>query len=174
MLLYALEADDANPTGVIMNWSPLYLSTHVLKILDKLIEALKREHVSNYFFKKANLLANPGHLAEEDYALDARKVLQYLIKLFDESLVSFKSNAEFSKMISLVNTETALLMKWKKIIDGLLPPPSTRGRRMCLAFSSNGADIASAQYTCRQLEYVGLLLKNMVNVKENIWQVRVK
>lgn len=171
MLLRELESDNSNPTTVIINWSPIYVSTHVLKILDRLIKALSQEHVSNYFFKKANLLANPGHLSEEDYVIEARKIQQYLVRLYDESLMSFKGNVEYLKMMTLANTETTLLMKWKEIIDGLSPPQSTRGRRMCLAFSTNSADAAFAQYTCRQLEYVGLLLKTMVNVKENIWQV---
>lgn len=171
MLLYELEMDTSNPTTAIINWSPLYISTHVVEILDRLVVLLQREQVSNYFFKKANLLANPGHLCEEDYLIEARKVQQYLLRLFDESLMSFKGNIEYAKMMTLINTEITLLTKWKEIVDGLSPPQSTRGRRMCLAFAANNVDAAFAQYTCRQLEYVGFLLKNMVNVRENIWQV---
>ncbi|GJQ73347.1 hypothetical protein Trydic_g13716 [Trypoxylus dichotomus] len=170
VLFYELESDSSNPTTVIVNWSPLYISTYVLKILDRLVGSLPRERIPNYFFKKANLLANPGHLCEEDYTMEARRIQQYLLRLFDESLMSFKGNPEHLKLFNLVNTETMLLVKWKEIVDGLIPPQSTRGRRMCLAFSINSADAAFTRYTCRQLGYVGFLLKNMVNVKENIWQ----
>ncbi|KAG5895213.1 hypothetical protein JTB14_035385 [Gonioctena quinquepunctata] len=64
-----------------------------------------------------------------------------------------------------------LLYKWRDLVEGLLPPPGTRGRRFCFAGSKNKQDIAHTQYTYRQLEYVGLLLNKMLNVRQNILQV---
>lgn len=64
-----------------------------------------------------------------------------------------------------------LLFKWKDLIDGLLPPISTRGSRFCFAGCNNNRDVAHTQYTLRQLEYVGLLLNKMLKVKQNILHV---
>lgn len=59
------------------------------------------------------------------------------------------------------------------MVDGLLPPPGTRGRRFCFAGSRNRQEIAHTQYTLRQLEYIGLLLQKMLIVKQNILQVLI-
>ena len=132
---------------------------------------LQNQGRSNYFFSKSNLLANPGHFCEDDYFIEADKIHQHLVRYFDESLMSTKGNSEFSKMMSNIHTEMLLLLKWRDVVDGLMPPSSTRGRRICFAFSSNGSDTASTQYTYRQLQYIGCLLKNLLAVKESIWQV---
>lgn len=70
-------------------------------------------------------------------------------------------------------SEMTLLYKWKDLIEGLLPPSGTRGRRFCFAGSKNKQDVAHTQYTCRQLEYIGLLLKKMLNIKQHILQVNL-
>lgn len=69
-------------------WSPLYLSTHILRQLDKMIPKLKTEKLNNYFFRKANLLVNPGHLTDDDFAAEALNVKSVILKCFDESLMS--------------------------------------------------------------------------------------
>ncbi|KAJ3645638.1 hypothetical protein Zmor_023279 [Zophobas morio] len=168
MVLNRLEGYSTNPSNDILDWSPMYLSTHVLKILDKTMEVLHAQKLCNYFFKKSNLLVNPGHLCEDDYIIEANNVKSYIIRLFDESLMSTKGNQEFNKMMISQESETLLLHKWRDLIDNLQPPSSTRGRRFCFAGSKNKQEVAHTEYTVRQLEYIGLLLQNLLEVKQLI------
>ncbi|VEN52709.1 unnamed protein product [Callosobruchus maculatus] len=168
LLLEELEEGSKTPVTDMINWSPMYLSTHVLNLLDKIIPKLTSERHSNYFFKKANLLVNPGHLSDDDFTAEAHNVKVVLVRLFDESLMSSKMDEEFHNMILAQESEMSLLHKWRDLIEGLLPPPGTRGRRFCFAGSKNRQDVAHTQYTMRQLEYIGLLLKKMLSVKQSI------
>lgn len=172
MLLRRLEENSTSPTDDLLDWSPMFLSTHVLKILDKTIEILREQNYSNYFFKKSNLLVNPGHLCEDDYIIEANNVKSYIIRLFDEALMSTRGNPDFNKIIMTQESETLLLYKWKDLIDNLLPPMGTRGRRFCFAGSKNRQEVAHTEYTGRQLEYIGLVLQNLLNVKQAILTVK--
>ncbi|XP_044252491.1 uncharacterized protein LOC123003653 [Tribolium madens] len=167
MLFRRLEEASTTPSDDLLEWSPMYLSTHVLKILDKTIEILREQNYANYFFKKSNLLVNPGHLCEDDYIIEANNVKSYIIRLFDEALMSTRNDQEFNKVITAQESETLLLYKWKDFIDSLLPPSGTRARRFCFA-GSNSREVAHTEYTGRQLEYIGLLLQNLLNVKQAI------
>ncbi|RZC36928.1 uncharacterized protein BDFB_006066 [Asbolus verrucosus] len=168
MLLKRLEEQSTTPSNDLLDWSPMYLSTHVLKILDKTIEILHHQNLPNYFFKKSNLLVNPGHLCEDDYVIEANNVKLYIIRLFDEALMSTRGNQEFHKIIASQESETILLHKWKDLIENLLPPAGTRGRRFCFAGSKNKQEVAHTEYTVRQMEYIGLLLQNLLDVKQVI------
>ncbi|XP_008197316.2 uncharacterized protein LOC103314106 [Tribolium castaneum] len=167
MLLKRLEETSTTPSDDLLDWSPMYLSTHVLKILDKTIEILREQNYANYFFKKSNLLVNPGHLCEDDYVIEANNVKSYIIRLFDEALMSTRDDQGFSKVIMAQESETLLLYKWKDLIDSLLPPSGTRARRFCFR-GSKSYEVAYTEYTGRQLEYIGLLLHNLLNVKQAI------
>ncbi|KAG5895211.1 hypothetical protein JTB14_035383 [Gonioctena quinquepunctata] len=90
LLLDELEETSVNPISDMIVWSPLYLSTHVLRLLDKLIPKLLAETQANYFFKKSNLLVNPGHFSDDDFAIEANNVKSMMMRLFDESLMSTK------------------------------------------------------------------------------------
>ncbi|XP_018566173.1 uncharacterized protein LOC108907125 isoform X2 [Anoplophora glabripennis] len=171
VLFEELEENSKSPISDMINWSPMYLSTHVLKLLDKIIARLLEERQPNYFFKKSNLLVNPGHLSEEDFRIEAGYIKGAMLRCFDESLMSTKGNEDFNKSIMAHESELALLYKWKDVVDGLLPPPGTRGRRFCFAGSKNRLEIAHTQYTLRQLEYIGLLLQKMLIVKQHVVQV---
>ncbi|CAH1179990.1 unnamed protein product [Phaedon cochleariae] len=171
LLLDDLEENSNNPIADMIKWSPLYLSTHVLQLLDKMIPKLQDEKLSNYFFKKANLLVNPGHLSDDDFTIEATNVRNILVRLFDESIMSISGNEGFETLLSAQNSEMMLLYKWRELVEGLLPPPGTRGRRFCFAGAKNKQDIAHTQYTFRQLEYIGLVLNKMLNVKQHILQV---
>lgn len=81
----------------MINWSPLYLSTLVLRQLDKLIPKLKVEKLSNYFFKNSNLLVNPGHLTDDDFVAEAINIKSVLLRYFDESLMSTYGKRNKSK-----------------------------------------------------------------------------
>lgn len=168
-LLHAMEKDTSEPNALLLNWSPLYLSTLVLKILDRMILSLKDQKQPNYFFTNANLFVNPGHLCEDDFMQEAEKIQTYLLRLFDESLMSTKRNPGFKEMAVAQDTETLLLCKWKDVVNGLLPP-STARRRFCL-MRSKSRSCSSSQYSSRQMEYIGLLLKNVLTVKQSILQV---
>lgn len=170
-LFQELEKDLAAPPTILLNWSPLYLSTIVLRILDRLILSLRDQRQPNYFFSNVNLMVNPGHLCEDDFMAESEKVQTYLLRLFDESLMSTKRNESFKEMMVAQDTEMLLLCKWKSIVNGLLPPSAIRARRFCFLRSAS-RNQASELYTTRQLEYIGLLLKNMLLVKQNILQVR--
>lgn len=99
----------------MINWSPLYLSTHLLRQFDKMIPRLKVEKLSNYFFKNSNLLINPGHLTDDDFAAEAMNIKSVLLRYFDESLMStygknkklhYKSRVEmFAFMHIYINLE---------------------------------------------------------------------
>lgn len=170
-LLHELEKDQDPPTAVLINWSPLYLSTIVLRILDKLILQLKDQRQPNYFFPNANLLLNPGHLCEEDFMIEAEKIQTYLLRLFDESLMSTKGNKGFNEMMIAQNTEMLLLNKWKEIVKGLLPPQSSKPKRLCFKRAAARLEAACAQYTRTQHEYIGLVLQNMLEAKQKRQQI---
>ncbi|XP_025836461.1 uncharacterized protein LOC108742227 isoform X2 [Agrilus planipennis] len=170
-VFFELEKDSFSPMEILMNWSPRFLSTIVLQVLDDLIVCLRSQFLSNYFFKSANLLANPGHLCEEDYNLEANRIKACMLRMFDESLTSLKTDKEFKKFLNSQNTEMALMLKWRNLVDGLMPPDiATRGRRMCFNGSKHGRDVAYSLYTNRQLESVGIVLKSILLVKEKLLQ----
>lgn len=172
LLLYHMEQDCSTPTQLILNWSPRYISYHVLRILDSVIKSLRMQMQPNYFFLSANLLVNPGHLCEDDFVLEASKVQAHVLRMFDESLTSLKGNQEFGRFLSMQATEMALLYRWKDLLKNLTPPPSTRGRRFCFAASKAKKEVVYTQYTSRQLDYIGILLNNMLSVKQMILKVR--
>lgn len=170
-VFHELEKDFSTPPTVLLNWSPLYLSTIVLRILDRLILSLRDQKQANYFFASVNLMVNPGHLCEDDFMAESERVQTYLLRLFDESLMSTKQNESFKEMMLAQDTEMLLLCKWKEIVNGLLPHSATKARRFLFFRAVCRNEAACEQYTTRQLEYIGLLLKNMLAVKQNILQV---
>ncbi|KAJ8923096.1 hypothetical protein NQ315_001649, partial [Exocentrus adspersus] len=155
VLLEELEEGSSNPVSDMINWSPIGWFLKGNRII---------------FFKKSNLLLNPGHLSDDDFRIEASNVKGVMLRFFDESLMSTKANEEFGKLVLAQETEMALLYKWKDLVDGLLPPPGTRGRRFCFAGSKNRTEVAHTQYTLRQLEYIGLLLHKMLIVKQHVLQ----
>ncbi|CAH0563543.1 unnamed protein product [Brassicogethes aeneus] len=170
LLLEELEENSVNHGSDVIYWSPLYLSTIVLQLMDRIIRRLYTEQQPNYFFKKSNLFINPGHLSDEDFIIEANNVKNYLGRLFDKSLMSTKDNEAFQRMSLSQQSEAMLLTRWRDIVQGLLPPSGTRGRRFCFAGSKNRQDVVHTQYTNRQLEYIGLLLKNMLLVHQKLLQ----
>ncbi|KAJ8986180.1 hypothetical protein NQ317_005654 [Molorchus minor] len=163
LVLEKLEENSKSPVVDMIKWSPIYLSTHILQILDKVIPRLHSEKQSNYFFKKSNLFVNPGHLSDDDFTMEANNVKAIMIRLFDESIMSTKDNGEFNRGIIAQESELILLHKWKDMVDSLLPLTGTRGRRFCFAGSRNRQHITHTQYSIYQLEYIGMLLNKMLN-----------
>lgn len=174
VLFHELEKDYSMPSIIIFNWSPIYMSSQILRILDGLISYLSEQKLPNYFFTKSNMLANPGYLCEEDYAVEAHKIKTYMIKLFDESLMSLKNNLQFQNMLSSQKAEILLLQKWNELQKSLLPYNRQRNRirrRLYFCKKRYSNHVIDVNYSNRQLEYVGYLLKNMVLVKEKVLQV---
>lgn len=101
VLLDELEHNSREPITDMVNWSPLYLSTHVLRQLDKIIPKLKTEKLSNYFFKNSNLLVNPGHLTDDDFAAEAINVKSLLLRYFDESLMSTIGKKQYKSFVQI-------------------------------------------------------------------------
>lgn len=163
-LLYELEKDFTNPTRLILNWSPRMLSTHILKILDHMVHALKIQRFPNYFYSGANLLVNPGHLCEDDYIYESRRVATLLVQFYHLSL-AHNNTQEYERYILSQELELLLLHKWKELIDSLLPPTSTRGRRFC--FAGSRTSVAYTQYTARQIEFLALLFQAALAVHNN-------
>ncbi|XP_076276024.1 uncharacterized protein LOC143206972 isoform X2 [Rhynchophorus ferrugineus] len=168
ILLEDLEENSTTPFIDMLYWSPMYLSTIVLRLLDKTILRLQSEIQSNYFFKNANLLVNPGHLCDDDFNIEAGNVKNYMVRLFDESLVADKDNEDLISLLVSQETEVKLLYRWKSLVDGLLPPPGTRSKRLFFAGSRNRREIAHTQYTARQLEYIGMVLQSMLKVQQRV------
>lgn len=167
-LFYELENDFSSPMRTLLNWSPLYFSTYILKILDSFIFSLSAQELQSYFFPKMNLLVNPGYLGEEDYAVEAHKIKMFLIKQFDESLMSTENNNAFRTMLHNQEAEMMLLMKWNEIQKGLLPRCTRKRRKICFVKKKMRKNFLWSQYTGRQLEYISLLLKNMLLMKQNV------
>lgn len=69
--------------------------------------------------------------------------------------------------------DVALVEKWGDVIQSVLPPAATRSRRFSFAVSKNRQEVAYTQYTKKQLEYIGLLLKHMLTVKKLTMQVKI-
>ncbi|KAL1494511.1 hypothetical protein ABEB36_010097 [Hypothenemus hampei] len=171
LLMEELEETSTTPFNDMVGWSPTYLSTLVLKLLDKAIIRLTSEFQPNYFFKKANLLINPGHLCDDDFIIEANNIKSYMVRLFDESLMSNRGNTDFSTMLISQESELTLLYKWQNLVESALPPVTTRGRRLCF-HTKNRLDIAHTQYTTRQLEYIGMVLHAMLKVRQLVLQPR--
>lgn len=89
ILFQELEKKSTNTMTDALNWSSMYLSKIVLTSLDQLIHNLKQQNLPNYFFRKSNLLVNPGHLSEDDYIIEANNVKMFILRLYDESLQNF-------------------------------------------------------------------------------------
>lgn len=53
-----LEVNSSTPSKLMVNWLPEMLSYHVLKILDKIILALRKGFQRSYIFPKQNIFIN--------------------------------------------------------------------------------------------------------------------
>nr|XP_022917087.1 uncharacterized protein LOC111426687 isoform X2 [Onthophagus taurus]XP_022917088.1 uncharacterized protein LOC111426687 isoform X2 [Onthophagus taurus] len=166
MVFYELENDDSYPTMSIVRWGPVFLSTIVLRVLDKLIKLIRSGFCPNYFFGRCNLIFNPGHLSDEDYFMESCKIQEYLTRLFDESLKLF-NNSDYLRMIESIRIEMVLIDKWRGVIRKMSPPKSTRARRFLTNFKRSSI---FAQYTQKQMEYIGMVLKNVLEVKKKLWR----
>lgn len=82
LLWFSLERDE--------DWAPETLSSHVLRLLDTLVTALRSQRHRSYFFPRCNVMlhaasAGRNH-SEEDYLADAEVLETFIRHLYQESL----------------------------------------------------------------------------------------
>lgn len=165
-----MEEDDSNPIQLIQNWSLHTTSKHIIHLLQNLIVSLRQQNQPCYFFPNRNLFTNPGNILQEDYQLVANQVQNYIAELQELSSCTIE-DTEYGKMKKYEEADAALIEKWGDVINGLIPPQATRSIRFSFAVSKSKQEIAHTQYTNKQLDYIGLLLKNMLLVKKLVMQV---
>ncbi|XP_014294082.1 uncharacterized protein [Halyomorpha halys] len=163
LLWYRLEESTS-----LEEWSHEMLSTHVLVIADRLISALRTQRQPSYFFPWFNVMLNsPGggtlHYTEEDYSHDAELLTYTLIRLGEITAPDLLPEEREPRR----RMEAALVSKWESLLVSLAPPPATRGVRFSFyPLSSAGySTVAASQYSVRQLNYIGLLLRSMLVVR---------
>lgn len=135
-----------------------------------LVVSLRTQRHRSYFFPWFNVMLNsPGggtqHYTEEDYSHDADLIEGFLRRLHSVSsspaLLSVPvDNDCYRKM------ESFLINKWSDVLNDLMPPATTRSRRFSFVDTSTNSNTAGAsQYSNRQIEYIGQLLRGMLFVK---------
>ncbi|XP_045478436.1 uncharacterized protein LOC123683435 isoform X2 [Harmonia axyridis] len=167
-LFEELESNSIQPLKDAVNWSSMHLSRIVLIIMDKLIFNLTQQRLSNYFFKQANLMVNPGHLSEDDYIIEANNVKMFIYKLFDESLQNLSSDDQYRTMTKTQENEINLLIKWAELIEGMLPHLKPKNNGFCLMKSRKMKNYEQLHYSRYQLEYISLVLWSILNVRKKI------
>ncbi|CAH1396364.1 unnamed protein product [Nezara viridula] len=113
------------------------------------------------------MLNSPGggtlHYTEEDYSHDAELLTYTLIRLGEITAPDLVPEEREPRR----RMEAALVSKWESLLVSLAPPPATRGVRFSFyPLSSAGySTVAASQYSVRQLNYIGLLLRSMLVVR---------
>ncbi|KAK9885290.1 hypothetical protein WA026_010784 [Henosepilachna vigintioctopunctata] len=167
VLLEALEKFSSTPLNDLIEWSPMFLSSLVLRILDQLISSLIQQMLPNYFFRNSNLMVTPGHLSEDDFFIEANNIKVYLLRLYDESLKPLTDDKYFINMMQTQESEIILLCKWRDFIQAMLPKVTQRNRKYWFLKPQNQEIVIYSQYTDMQLDYISLLLKHVLLVKQN-------
>lgn len=165
ILWFRLEEDKDTVMETLKEWDHEQLALHILMVLDTLIASLRTQRYRSYFFPWFNVMLNsPGggtlHYTEEDYTHDAQLLESFLFRLnqMTPHLPSSSSHDHdcWRKM------ESKLIHKWSDVLNDLSPPTATRSRR--LSGNSYSTAVAS-QYSNRQLEYIGHILRGMLQVR---------
>ncbi|XP_015591289.1 uncharacterized protein LOC107265900 isoform X2 [Cephus cinctus] len=144
---WSLERAGPDP---LRSWAPNTLSRHVLLVLDELVTALKCQNLRCYFYPRCNVMlqcTKGDTLHDEDsYISDSRVLESYLSILHQHSL-----NMSPSVPKPIDTLENELISRWKRTISSL--PRGTMGTH--------------CGYTVRQLEYLGLVVKEVLGWKEH-------
>ncbi|XP_075237677.1 uncharacterized protein LOC142333936 [Lycorma delicatula] len=170
LVWFVLEENSGSVIETLRLWDHVMLSSHVLKVLDMLVVSLRTQRHRSYFFPWFNIMLNsPGggtqHYTEEDYSHDADLIEGFLRRLHSvsssPSLLSVPADNDcYRKM------ESMLIDKWSDVLTDLIPPATTRSRRFSFIDTAGSSNTAGASnYSNRQLEYIGLLLRGMLCVK---------
>ncbi|CAG5108824.1 Protein of unknown function [Cotesia congregata] len=147
---WSLERAGPDP---LRSWSPDSLSRHVLLALDELVTALRCQSLRCYFHPRCNVMlqcAKGGILHHEDsYVSDARLLELYLLTLHQYSLNLTSVDPRPSDIL-----ESELIVRWRQVMASL--PRGTMGGHY--------------GYSTRQLMYLGIVIKQVLKVKELVMQ----
>ncbi|XP_031844381.1 uncharacterized protein LOC116432130 isoform X2 [Nomia melanderi] len=134
-------------------WAPDTLSRHVLLVLDELVTALKCQNLRCYFLPRCNVMlqcARGGIVYHEDlYASDCRLLESYLESLHHRSLSMAQ---DVPRPLDVLENE--LIVRWREIVFSL----------------PRGTADADYGYSHRQLEYLGLILEQVLRAKDSVAQ----
>ncbi|XP_068082185.1 uncharacterized protein [Anabrus simplex] len=163
--------------ATLLAWAPDMLSTHVIRLLDMLVTALRTQRHRSYFFPWCNVMLHAAfgglHHTEEDYLADADSLDGFLRSLHQESSIDAlpsDNDVDSERYLLSERLEVALLTKWKDVLTDLAPPATTRSRRLSFSASPNSTmantTAAAAHYTPRQLDYISNLFREMLKVRQ--------
>ncbi|XP_023290093.1 uncharacterized protein LOC105700754 [Orussus abietinus] len=143
---WALERAGPDPLG---NWAPETLSRHVLLVLDETVTALRCQSLRCYFYPRSNVMlqcARGGILHHEDsYMSDSRLLEQYLQALHRQALDLKTTEPRPADLL-----ENELIDRWRRVVTSL--PRGTMGGHY--------------GYSSRQLEYLGLVVQEVLRANE--------
>ncbi|XP_058794582.1 uncharacterized protein LOC131666180 isoform X2 [Phymastichus coffea] len=141
----------------LRSWSSESLAQHVLLSLDELLRALRCQNLRCYFQPRCNLMlqcARGGTSVHEDaYARDARLLEAYLSALHAYSLEWLHYPAQRGLAAGEL-LERELVSRWRQVMASL-PRGSMSGHY---------------GYGPRQLQYLGLLVKEVLRAKDTLQQ----
>ncbi|KAJ8675297.1 hypothetical protein QAD02_011083 [Eretmocerus hayati] len=157
ILWWSLERTGPDP---LKSWAPDTLSQHVLLALDELLRALKCQNLRCYFQPRCNLMLQcvrggvPHH--DDAYTADARLVESYLSALHDYSSEWLREPSPLvpRNLSSSELLDAELISRWREVLASL--PRGTMSNH-------NG-------YGQRQLQYLGLVVKEVLQAKESLNQ----
>nr|XP_033330261.1 uncharacterized protein LOC117222598 isoform X2 [Megalopta genalis] len=143
---WSLERAGPDP---LTSWAPDTLARHVLLALDEIVTALKCQNLRCYFLPRCNAMlqcARGGIVHHEDfYASDCRLLETYLGTLHHRSLSPGQAVPR-----PLEAMETELIVRWRDIVFSL----------------PRGTPDADYGYSSRQLEYLGLILEQVLQARD--------
>lgn len=132
LLWFQLERTDCGPTAVLQSWTADTLALHVLRVLDQLIIALRTQRFRSYFFPWCNVMLHSTsggqHHPEEDYLSDVEILEGFITWLHEESATAAvpPEEDEMKRCLISERLETALILKWGRVLADLAPPLTTR------------------------------------------------
>lgn len=154
-----------NSPGVI-SWGPEALSSHLIKILDAVMIALRTQRFRSYFFPWCNVMLREG-FSEEDYLSDAALLEAFLNRIHETAseqghMADSDTDDWSDECKKKMELETLLIQKWGNVLSDLAPRFSR--------FSFNHTALSANNYSRRQLDYIGYVLREMLTVREIILQ----
>ncbi|KAG7188665.1 hypothetical protein KM043_008289 [Ampulex compressa] len=143
---WSLERAGPDP---LTTWAPDTLAHHVLLSLDELVTALRCQNLRCYFHPRCNVMlqcARGGIVHHEDsYVADSRLLQSYLAILHRHS-----SSMRPGVPGPLDVMESELIVKWRNVMASI----------------PRGTMDADHGYSGRQLEYLSLILKEILRMKD--------
>lgn len=149
--------------GRVDDWDHRRVAEHVLCVLDALVAALRAQRHRSYFFPRANAVTDAPRagrtvVSDDDYQNDVETVEAYMYGLFERSVGgdSIVAGQAFRDADADYwhDLESVMLHKWRRVLDTMDPKPGRRRR--------------SADYTRKQVEYVGEVFRGMLATRHYV------